>query len=202
MTRICKVLIVENDDGVRDTLANVVEDEGYLFATLKTGRELTSANVDDDYDIVIIDVTQPGPEDGFALARVARERGCGVILMTGDHRFLETLQKSIRVRGEIHSIDPPGEDEPAADVPARYSGDRFVTDSPLEEDGFELAVPPRRERLWAATPGKHCRFGLEPVSGSAFRAAVSDWQRPEEPFAGAGPMVRICLPPVASPVRT
>jgi len=22
------------------------------------------------------------------------------------------------------------------------------TDSPVEEDGFELAVPPRRERLW------------------------------------------------------
>jgi len=42
--------------------------------------------------------------------------------------------------------------------------------------GFELAVPPRREWLWAATPGKHCRFGPEPVSGSAFYAAVSDWQ--------------------------
>jgi hypothetical protein len=67
-----------------------------------------------------------------------------------------------------------------------------------EEDGFELAVPPRRERLWAATPGKHCRFGPEPVSGSAFRAAVSDWQRPEEPFAGAGPMVRIRFPPAVS----
>ena len=56
---------------------------------------------------------------------------------------------------------------------------RSLLDSPLEEDGFELAVPPRRERLWAATPGKHCRFGPEPVSGSAFRAAVSDWQRPK-----------------------
>jgi hypothetical protein len=67
----------------------------------------------------------------------------------------------------------------------------FAADSPLEEDGFELAVPPRRERLWAATPGKHCRFGPEPVSGSAFHAAVSNWQRPEEPFAGAGPVVRV-----------
>ena len=51
-----------------------------------------------------------------------------------------------------------------------------IVDSPAEEDGFELAVPPRRERLWAATPGKHCRFGPQPVSGSAFHAAVSDWQ--------------------------
>ena len=73
-----------------------------------------------------------------------------------------------------------------------------TTDCLLEEDGFELAVPPRRERLWGATPGKHCRLRPEPVSGSALRAAVSDWQHPDEPFAGAGPMVRIAL----SPLRT
>jgi hypothetical protein len=41
-------------------------------------------------------------------------------------------------------------------------------------------------------------LGPEPVSGSASRVAVSDWQRPEEPFAGAGPMVRIRFPPAAS----
>ena len=74
--------------------------------------------------------------------------------------------------------------------------------SPVEEDGFELAVPPRRERLWAATPGKYCRFGPEPVSGFAFRAAVSDWQRPEETFAGAGPMVRIRFPPAESQAKS
>jgi hypothetical protein len=38
-----------------------------------------------------------------------------------------------------------------------------------------------------------------PVSGSAFRAAVPDWQRPEEPFAGAVPEVRIRFPPAVSP---
>ena len=77
---------------------------------------------------------------------------------------------------------------------------RPMVDPPAEEDGFELAVPPRRERLWAATPGKHCRFGPQPVSGSAFHAAVL--ASSEEPFAGAGPMVRIRFPPAASPLRT
>ena len=100
MARICKVLIVENDDGVRDTLADVVANEGYLFATLKTGREMNSAVEDDDYDIVIIDVSQP--EGGFALARVARERGCGVILVTGDRRYLDRLQES----GEHYLLKP------------------------------------------------------------------------------------------------
>jgi HEAT repeat protein len=79
---------------------------------------------------------------------------------------------------------------------------RFALVSPLEEDGLELAVPPRRERLWRTTPGKRCRLGPEPVVGSAFHAAVSDWQRPEEPFAGAEPMVRIRFPPAGNLVRT
>ena len=51
----------------------------------------------------------------------------------------------------------------------------------------------RVEQDWAA----RSRLGPEPVSGSAFPAAVSDWKRPE---AGAGPMVRIRFPPTESPV--
>jgi len=42
----------------------------------------------------VIDVTQPGQEDGFALAQIARGQGCGAILVTGDHRHLERLQQS------------------------------------------------------------------------------------------------------------
>jgi CheY-like chemotaxis protein len=39
MARICKVLIVENDDDVRDLLGDILRDEGYLFATVKAGAE-------------------------------------------------------------------------------------------------------------------------------------------------------------------
>lgn len=94
MPRICKVLIVENDDDVRGLLANVFHDEGYRFSMVKTGAEMREALDDDDYDVAIIDVTQPGHEDGIALARVAREQGCGPILVTGDHRHLERLEAS------------------------------------------------------------------------------------------------------------
>ena len=48
--------------------------------------------------------------------------------------------------------------------------DRFVVDPALEETRFELVVPARRERLWGATPGKQCRLGPDPVSGSALCA--------------------------------
>lgn len=94
MSRICKVLIVENDDDVRDLLGEIFEDQGFRFSIVKTGDEMHKALDDDDYDIVIIDVTQPGHEDGFALAQIARQQGCGVVLVTGDHRHMERLEGS------------------------------------------------------------------------------------------------------------
>jgi DNA-binding response OmpR family regulator len=102
MARICKVLVVENDNDVRNLLANVFEHEGYCFATVETGREMREALDNDDHDIVVIDVTQPGPDDGFALARMARELGCGVVLITGDHSHRPRLQGS----GEHYLLKP------------------------------------------------------------------------------------------------
>lgn len=94
MTRICKVLIVENDAFVRNLLADVFEQEGYHFSTVENGSEMRHAVDADDYDIVVIDVTQPAGGNGFGLAQLARERGCGAILVTGDHRHLERLSES------------------------------------------------------------------------------------------------------------
>ncbi len=37
MARICKVLIVENDDNVRDLFGDIFHDEGFRFAMVKTG---------------------------------------------------------------------------------------------------------------------------------------------------------------------
>ena len=111
--RVCKVLIVENDDHVRNLLADVFDDEGYLFSLVKSGAEMREKLDNDDFDIAVIDVTQPGHEDGFVLGQIARDRGCGPILVTGDHRYLERLQegcgyfllKPFRIRQLVEIID-------------------------------------------------------------------------------------------------
>lgn len=102
MARICKVLIVEDHDEVRELLSAAFEDEGYEFVAVRTGAEMRAALDTEDYDIAIIDVLLPGGEDGFALAESARELGCGVILITGDHRHLERLDRS----GHCHLLKP------------------------------------------------------------------------------------------------
>jgi DNA-binding response OmpR family regulator len=96
MARICKVLIVENDDYIRELLGEAFDEEGFLFATAETGAEMEDKLDEDDFDIVMIDITQPGDKDGFALAELAHQQGCGVILTTGDHRHSERLEQSRR----------------------------------------------------------------------------------------------------------
>lgn len=102
MSRICKVLVVEDHDVVREMLAEALDVEGFEFAMVERGAQMREALEEDDYDIAIIDVLLPGGEDGFALAESARELGCGVILITGDHRHVERLDRS----GHYHLLKP------------------------------------------------------------------------------------------------
>ena len=39
MSRVCKVLIAENDDDVRLLLGEIIEHEGYDFSAVKNGAE-------------------------------------------------------------------------------------------------------------------------------------------------------------------
>jgi two-component system, OmpR family, phosphate regulon response regulator OmpR len=113
MARICKVLIVENDDYVRELLGEAFDDEGFLFKSVATGSEMEKELDRDDYDIVVIDLTQPGDRDGIALGERAQAQGCGVILTTGDHRHSERLEESgcdyllkpFRVRDLMSTVD-------------------------------------------------------------------------------------------------
>ena len=102
MARVCKVLIVENDDYIAELLGELFDEEGFLFTTVATGDAMEKKLDEDDYDIAVIDVTQPGDKDGVTLAAIARAQGCGVILTTGDHRHSERLEES----GHFYLLKP------------------------------------------------------------------------------------------------
>lgn len=91
MTRVCKVLIVEDYAEVRELLGGVFELAGYEFSTVANGAEMRKELAAGTYDVVVIDVGLPGGEDGFALAEAAAAPGRGVILTTGDHTLAERL---------------------------------------------------------------------------------------------------------------
>ncbi len=84
VTRICNILVVEDDDSVRALLGDVLEHAGYEFVLARDGAEMRAALDGDAFDVAIIDISLRGGEDGFSLGEVASEKGCNVILTTGD----------------------------------------------------------------------------------------------------------------------
>jgi two-component system phosphate regulon response regulator OmpR len=96
MTRICNVLVVEDDDSVRALLGDVLDHAGYEFTLARDGAEMRAALDAEVFDVAIIDISLRGGEDGFALAEVASGKGCGVILTTGDPERRVRLEASGR----------------------------------------------------------------------------------------------------------
>lgn len=102
MDRICKLLVVEDDDAVRALLGDLLSHKGYDFTLASSADEMRRALDGEEYDVAIIDVSLRGAEDGIALAELASEKGCGIILTTGDPAQRPRLEAS----GRRHLLKP------------------------------------------------------------------------------------------------
>jgi DNA-binding response OmpR family regulator len=102
MVRVCKILIVEDDEAVCRLIGDVLDYAGYEFTLASSGAEMRQALDAADFDVAIIDVGLRDGEDGFTLAEVADAKGCGVILTTGD----PDLRKRLEASSRRHVIKP------------------------------------------------------------------------------------------------
>jgi two-component system OmpR family response regulator len=92
MTRVCKILVVEDNADIRELLGDLFGYEGYRFDCVGNGEAFRAALATGDVDVAIIDFVVPGPDDGLALAKIATDRGCGVILVTGHHDHFTAVE--------------------------------------------------------------------------------------------------------------
>ena len=76
--------LVDDDDGVRDTLTRLLVSGGYEVLQYASGAELIEAAGKLDEGCILLDISMPEP-DGFAVIKVLTERGVDlpVVMMTG-----------------------------------------------------------------------------------------------------------------------
>lgn len=88
-----KVLIADDDDGIRETLVEVLEDEGWTPVSARNGQEALAKAIEEPFDLLILDHRMPGLLGGEVHATL-RERGMRVpvILMTAANRVQELAQ--------------------------------------------------------------------------------------------------------------
>jgi DNA-binding response OmpR family regulator len=90
----CRILIVEDNDAVRDLIEGICAEEGFVVVPARNSPEGREQIILDGFDAVIIDITLPGGENGFARADRAAQTRVGVILITGNPAHFTRLESS------------------------------------------------------------------------------------------------------------
>ena len=115
------ILVVDDDDGVRENLAELFELVGYSILTAGSASEALKELADHDVDLLLTDYRMPGP-NGVELIESARRMkpGLRAILMTafGDS-FTEI--ESVR-RGAIGYVNKPFEADEITNLVSRILG--------------------------------------------------------------------------------
>ena len=115
------ILVVDDDDGVRENLAELFELVGYSILTAGSASEALNKLADNDVDLLLTDYRMPGP-NGVELIESARrvKPGLRAILMTafGDS-FTEI--ESVR-RGAIGYVNKPFEADEITNLVSRILG--------------------------------------------------------------------------------
>jgi DNA-binding response OmpR family regulator len=93
MAKICKVLVVEDHEGIRHVLGGALKTEGYDFTLVDSTGDVQDALDNGDHDVMLIDLPL-GAGDPFALAEAARANGLGVLLTSGDQRLYPKIESS------------------------------------------------------------------------------------------------------------
>ena len=81
-----RLLLAEDEEGVRDTLVTILERAGYLVTATASGDEAFATFVaDPTYDLLLTDIVMPGKLQGTTLAKELRLRWTDlpVIFMSG-----------------------------------------------------------------------------------------------------------------------
>ncbi|HEU0146815.1 MAG TPA: sigma-54 dependent transcriptional regulator [Bradyrhizobium sp.] len=104
------VLIVDDDDALREGLAETLTDLGHAVRTAATGREALAA-VALDIDAVLLDLRMPGGMDGIEVLRRIRasEDAPPVIVLTA-YASPENTIEAMRLGAFDHLVKPIGRD--------------------------------------------------------------------------------------------
>jgi diguanylate cyclase (GGDEF)-like protein len=104
-----EVLIVDDDPNYRETVADILEDDGYRVTKVETGMASIEEVKKKFFDVVLADF-KLADTTGLELAKRIKEidKDTYVILVTG-HASLETALKAIEMREEIYGYVLKGE---------------------------------------------------------------------------------------------
>jgi DNA-binding response OmpR family regulator len=91
MSEAAHIVVVDDDDQVRDTVAEYLRRSGFAVSEADGGEALRAVMAARPIDLALLDVNMPG-EDGLSLAREIRGSGqAGIIMLTANSDDLDKI---------------------------------------------------------------------------------------------------------------
>ncbi len=100
------ILIVDDEAGVRASLAGVLRDEGYTVDAVESGEACLEQVTRQSYDVILLDIWLPGIDGLATLERLRERRVEGPVIMISGHGTVETAMRATRL-GAFDFIEKP-----------------------------------------------------------------------------------------------
>ena len=90
------VLVVDDETGMRETVAEILEGAGYEVSTARSGEDALSRLAERTFDVVLMDIRMPG-RDGISVLREIGGPPPPVVMMTA-YAVDEQLQAALDLK--------------------------------------------------------------------------------------------------------
>jgi two-component system, NtrC family, nitrogen regulation response regulator NtrX len=101
-----KILIVDDEEGIRESLASILRDERYAVDTAASGEDALSLLGRNDFQVVLLDIWLPGIDGMEALTRIQDLPRPPAVIMISGHGSIETAVRATKL-GAFDFIEKP-----------------------------------------------------------------------------------------------
>jgi two-component system nitrogen regulation response regulator NtrX len=106
MTLRSHLLVVDDEVGIRESLASILQDEGYLVDAVASGEEALARATSGDFEVVLLDVWLPGIDGLQTLSRIQTMQRPPAVIMISGHGTIETAVRATKL-GAFDFIEKP-----------------------------------------------------------------------------------------------
>jgi two-component system, NtrC family, nitrogen regulation response regulator NtrX len=97
MTTRPQLLVVDDEAGIRESLASILKDEGYDVDTANSAEEALERASHGDIEVILLDVWLPGIDGLEALRRLQAEPRPPAVIMISGHGTIETAVRATKL---------------------------------------------------------------------------------------------------------
>jgi two-component system, NtrC family, nitrogen regulation response regulator NtrX len=101
-----RILIVDDEPGVRSALGGVLRDEGYAVEAVESGEACLECLTREPIDLIVLDVWLPGVDGLVTLARLRERQVDSQVVMISGHGNIESAVKAIKM-GAFDFVEKP-----------------------------------------------------------------------------------------------